>query len=108
MNSSRKSFKQIEPLNEDELDKDLRFLYHNRSDTADQFVDEAVPMIKYHVNEVVARYQERLLDELTEYMRGEIAGIILRVRRETILQPKGAVKSVSKETEGEDGATTDW
>lgn len=95
MDDKRKVTKQIEPLDEDELEKDLRFLYHNRSDTADLFVEEAIPVIKYHVNQVMAAYQEKLLEELTQYLKGEIAGVILRTRRETVHG-------------GKDATTTNW
>lgn len=91
MDDSRKSFTEIEPLNEDELDKDLRFLFHNRSETVDQFVEEAIPVIKYHVNQVIGQYQERLLDELSSYLRGEIAGVMLRVKREQVIHPNATI-----------------
>jgi len=87
MEKSKKVIKQIEALDEDELEVDLKFLYHNRTDTVDQFIDEAIPLIKYHVNEVMIRYQDRLLEDLTGYLKGEIAGVILRVRRETVISP---------------------
>jgi hypothetical protein len=84
MDDTRKVQRMIEPLDEADLETDLKFLYHNRTDTVDQFIDEAIPVIKYHVNQVMTTYQDRLLEELTDYMRGEIAGVILRVRRETV------------------------
>jgi hypothetical protein len=87
MNERPRVIKQIEPVDMDELEKDLRFLYHNRTDTVDLFVDEAIPVFKYHLNELVARYQEQLLADLTSSLSGEIAGIIMRSRRETIKTP---------------------
>lgn len=101
MDRKKQEFRQIEPLDEDELDADLRFLYHNRTDTVDQFVEEAIPVIKYHVNEVIAKYQDKLLSELTNHIQGEIAGVILRVRREVVLRPE-------KEVVGEKTSTKDW
>lgn len=86
MDAKRIVKRQIEALDEDELDKDLRFLYHNRSDTVDLFIEEAIPIIKYHINEVMVRYQDRLLADLTNSLKGEIAGILLRTRRETIYE----------------------
>lgn len=89
MDGKRKVLKQIEPLDEEDLETDLRFLFHNCTETADQFVDEAIPVIKYHVNQVMASYQDKLLDALTDQIRGEIAGIVLRVRRETVVVKDG-------------------
>ena len=96
MDRKRQEFREIEPLDEDELETDLRFLFHNRSETVDQFVEEAIPVIKYHVNQVMARYQDRLLPELTNYLAGEIAGVILRVRRETVIKKAPDEKDQTK------------
>lgn len=100
MDDKRKVTSQIQPLDEDELEKDLRFVYQNRSDTVDQFIEEMIPIFKYHANEVMAAYQDKLLDGLTESLRGEIAGIILRMRRETVIKPKEGKK--------DETATLDW
>jgi hypothetical protein len=88
MDDRRKVVREIEPLDEDELIADLKFLYHNRTDTVDLFIEEAIPLIKYHINEVMVKYQDRLMDDLTNSLKGEIAGVILRTRRETIYNAK--------------------
>lgn len=106
----RKVLRSIQPLDEDELEKDLRFLFHNRSETVDQFVDEAIPVFKYHANQVMASYQESLLENLTNSLKGDIAGIILRTRRETVYdEPKKQTEFPKSEQPKEfDGGLTDW
>lgn len=86
LGNGRRVLREIEPLNESDLTTDLKFLYHNRADHVDLFVEEALPMIKYHINEVMVKYQEKLLANLTNYMKGEVAGVILRTRQETIYE----------------------
>lgn len=78
--------KQIEPLDEDELEKDLRFLFNTRSETTDQFIEEAIPVIKYHLNQAMSKYQESLLKDLTFHMKNEIISVIVRSKRETIVE----------------------
>lgn len=90
--------KQVEPVDEDELEKDLRFIYHNRNDTVDQFLDEATSVMKYHLNEMMVRYQEGLLNDLTSSLRGEILDVIVRSRRPTVYgQSPAAPKEEVKE-----------
>lgn len=84
MDNQRRVIREIEPLDEDELTTDLKFLFHNRTETVDLFIEEAIPMIKYHINEVMVKYQDKLMADLTNSIKGEIAGVILRTRRETI------------------------
>lgn len=81
---NRRVVREIEPLDEDELTTDLKFLFHNRTEHIDQFIEEAIPMIKYHINEVMVKYQDKLMNDLTNSLKGEIAGVILRTRKETI------------------------
>lgn len=99
MDNRRKIVKEIEPLDEDELTTDLKFLYHNRSDTVDLFIEEAIPVMKYHINQVMVAYQEKLMETLTNSLHGEIAGIILRTRRETILDDKRMLPVTTKTEE---------
>jgi hypothetical protein len=72
----------IDGKSAEELIADLKFIYHNRSDTFDLFLDEILPLIDYHVNESLGLYQERVLNEATNYFQGEIAGVLLRTRRD--------------------------
>lgn len=69
------------PTPESELIADLKFLYYNRSDTVDLFLDEALSLFDSHVNERLAQYQERILNESTRYFQGELAGVLVRTRR---------------------------
>lgn len=78
--------KSIQPLAEEELEKDLRFLFHNRSDTADQFIGEAIPIIKYYLNQAMSQYQEDLVNDLSLHLKNEVIGVIMRNKRETVVE----------------------
>lgn len=67
---------------ENKLVTDLRFLYENRSDTVDQFLEEALALFEDHLNEKIADYQDRVLEESTQYFKGEIATVLLKTRRQ--------------------------
>jgi len=69
------------PTPESELIADLKFLYYNRSDTVDQFLDEATALFDTHIAERISIYQERVLNESTRYFQGELAGVLMRTRR---------------------------
>lgn len=68
--------------NEDELITDLKFLFHNRSDTVDQFMEEALSLFDQHLNKRLADYQERTLKNATQYFQGEMATILLKTRQD--------------------------
>lgn len=78
--------KQIQPLDEDELEKDIRFAFNARSETEDQFVDEMIGVVKYHVNEAMSKYQQKLIDDLSFHMKNEIISVIVRNKRETVVE----------------------
>lgn len=78
--------RQIQPLDEEELEKDIRFTFNNRSDTADQFVDEMIPIIKYHLNQAMSKYQDKLVEDLSFHMKNEIISVIVRNKRETVVE----------------------
>lgn len=82
----KKVIQQIEPINEEELEKDLRFIWNNRSETEDQFLEELIPTIKYHLNEAMARYQVRLINDLGRQLKNEVIGIVVRNKRGTIVE----------------------
>lgn len=107
MDNRRKVIKQIQPLNEEELETDLKFLLMHHSDTAEHFVQEAIPVIKYHLNLAMADYQEKLLENLTWSLKGEIAGIILRTRRDSVYD-EAKMPSVEPKTQEKKGAKHDW
>lgn len=113
MDAPKKSYSEIQPVDEEELDKDLRFLFHNRSDTVDQFVEEAIPVFKYHLNKIMDEYQDGLLDDLTENLRGEIVNVMIRTRRGRVIHPgatigrdDGEVKQENKPTGGNESEHT--
>ena len=81
--SSGKVYKSIEPLDEEELEKDIRFALQTKWETDDHLVDELIPIIRYHQNEAMAKFQEKMLEDITQYFKGELAGVIMRSRRET-------------------------
>lgn len=82
----KKVLKSIQPLDEAELEKDIRFALNARSETEDQFVEEMLGVVKYHINEVMSKYQESLLKDLTFHMKNEIISVIVRSKRETIVE----------------------
>lgn len=83
---NKKVIRQIEPLDEDELEKDLRFIWNNRSETEDQFLEEIVPTIKYHLNEAMARYQLSMIDDISRQLKNEVVGIVVRSKRATVVE----------------------
>lgn len=78
--------KQVSPIDEESAEADLKFLYHNRSDTSDQFVEQGLALIKNHVNEAMLNYQMQLIEDLSTQMRGEIVNIIVRNKRQSIVE----------------------
>jgi hypothetical protein len=105
MDNKKIVVRQIEALDEDELATDLKFIYNNRADTADLFIDEIIPVMKYHIARVMENYQDRLMNSLTNSLQGEIAGIILRTRRDTIFtQPKIESKTEESKAKGRGGS----
>lgn len=108
MDNRKKIVKEIEPLDEGELTIDLKFLYHNRSDTVDLFIEEAIPVMKYHINKVMVEYQERLMETLTNSLRGEIAHIIVNTRRATVYDDKRTLPDTSKTEDSPKDETHAW
>lgn len=82
----KKVIRSIQPLDEAELEKDIRFTFNTRSETEEQFVDEMMAVVRYHVNEAVSKYQQSLLKDLTFHMKNEIISVIVRSKRETITE----------------------
>ena len=82
----KKVTKQIQPLDEEELEKDLRFAFTNRSETEDQFIEEVMPTIKYHLNEAMSKYQAALVDDISRDLRAHVLSIVVRSKRETIVE----------------------
>lgn len=91
----KKVIKPIHGIDLDELDKDLRFLYQNETETVDQFIEAATDLIVSYLNDGMEHYQEYLMEELPMYFKGEIAGVILRARRKTIVENKNDDSSAS-------------
>jgi len=81
--SSGKVYKSIEPLDEEELEKDLRFALQTKWETDDHLVDALIPIVRYQHNEAMGRFQEKMLEDITQYFKGELAGVIMRSRRES-------------------------
>ena len=67
---------------DDKLVNDLKFLYHNRSDTIDQFMEEALSLFDQHLNERLGDYQETTLEQATQYFKGEMATVLLKTRKQ--------------------------
>ena len=91
MGNAKRVIRQIQPINEDELEIDLRFIYDHHANDADRFIDETISIIKYHVNLAMVDYQDAILGDLTHHLQHEVSSVILRTRRETSYEePKAA------------------
>lgn len=82
----KKVVKSIEQLDEAELEKDIKFVLQNRSDTEELLLQELVSVVKYHTNEALSRYQFHLVEDLSRSLKNEILEIIVRSKRETIVE----------------------
>lgn len=91
--------KQVQPIDEDELATDLKFLYHNRSDTVDQFIEEATAVMRYHLNQAVANYQYSLHEDLKRQISNEILQIIVRSEKPSIVQSSQQKQAPSEEAD---------
>lgn len=78
--------KQIQPVDWDNLDDDLRFTFQNYRDDEEQFIREATEVVKTHLNDMMVAYQEQILKEITDGFRGEAINIIMRSRRDTVIE----------------------
>lgn len=70
-------------LDEDALETDIKFLMHNRSETDEQFIDEAIALIKTHMRTALAQYQVQLIDDLSRHLRDEVVNVVVRSKFET-------------------------
>lgn len=76
----KKMVRSIANINMDELEQDLKFALHNRSDTDELLLETLMDVVTYHVNQAVATNQIEIVNELSLYFRNEAIGIVKRVR----------------------------
>lgn len=76
----KKMLRSIANINMDELEQDLKFALHNRSDTDELLLETLMDVVTYHVNQAVATNQIEIVNELSLYFRNEAIGIVKRVR----------------------------
>ena len=78
--------KEISPTDVDALEADLKFLYNNRSDHVDQFVEEGIALFKSHLHDAMHNYQTQLLEDMSRHLRNEVLNVIVRSRREAVVE----------------------
>lgn len=76
----KKVVRSIANINMDELEQDLKFALHNRSDTDELLLETLMDVVTYHVNQAVATNQTEIVNELSLYFRNEAIGVVKRVR----------------------------
>lgn len=82
----KKVVRSIEPLDEEELEKDIKFVLNSRSDTEELLISELVNVVKYHTNEALSRYQLHIVEDLSRNLKNEILEIIVRSKRSSIVE----------------------
>lgn len=82
----KKVVRSIEPLDEEELEKDIKFALNSRADTEETLLAELVNVVKYHTNEALSRYQHHLVEDISRNLRNEILSIVVRSKRSAIVE----------------------
>lgn len=85
----KKVVKSIEPLDEEELEKDIKFALNSRSDTEELLISELMNVIKYHTNEALSRYQHHLVEDISRNLKNEVLSIVVRSKRSSIVEDEG-------------------
>jgi hypothetical protein len=90
----KKVLKQIQPLNEEELVADLKFLLNTHWDTNDQLIEQLVPLVKYHVTQVMSDYNQEIITNISRHLQSEVVGVVVRSKREAVYEDKPEVEEV--------------
>jgi hypothetical protein len=75
-----KLVKPMDMLNIEDLQRDLLFSIRNRGATEELLVEDLTAVVKAHLKEVCQKYEWALVEDITEELRNNVLGTVVRAK----------------------------